>query len=692
MKYIPYLFFFLFCCVACNNHQESQIQVTLEVAGSNRPELEKVLSHFENEKPDKLKLEAARYLIANMGGHTSLQGKRLEVYKKMVREAKKPISKDTLAVIWKRAKAVKGEGMEMEEDAALISSAYLIRHIDQSVEGWLASPWKEQVEFEEFCHTILPYRVNSEQLSAGWVDSLRVRYAPVIKDIKDAKRAYEAVMKKLDKEFRESEVPCPYTPDILTLDNMKIGPCKDQCMLTVAILRALSIPSAYDYVTHWTNYSRVGHSWVTWVYKGETYTWEKKDTVARKANRIPASLMKAEFIPDEDYLYSVDTLKRVSKVYRAGYGPEVAEDVSEVYGLKGYCEIEVPGKVEIAYLCTFRTGKDWEPVDAVYVKRGKCKFEHLGCGTVYLIMEKRGDKLLPLSSPFILREGGKVEWLVADKQVTEEVRLTRKYPLMGHWITQWHKMIGGRIEASNRPDFEQAVVLDSLTETPVYRNLLRNHHLEECFRYVRYVCPENCRTPLAELEFHEASNEMIRNEITLTPTAGDTALSASSDRLRKGKASTLQIERDEALKKGKMVTSVLDDTAQAVSAGVLLKGEPIGSEGLPERSMRQTFDGNLMSVCSTKKKYWVGLDLKKPCRIGDIVLYPKNDGNFIDIGDRYELFYYDKGWVSLGKQTAIDFFLIYRNVPKGALLLLKDYSKGKEERIFIYKQDKQVWG
>ena len=79
MKYIPYLFFFLFCCVACNNHQESQIQATLEVAGSNRPELEKVLSHFENEKPDKLKLEAARYLIANMGGHTSLQGKRLEV-------------------------------------------------------------------------------------------------------------------------------------------------------------------------------------------------------------------------------------------------------------------------------------------------------------------------------------------------------------------------------------------------------------------------------------------------------------------------------------------------------------------------------------------------------------------------------------------------------------------------------------
>lgn len=631
MKYIPYLFFFLFCCLACNNHQESQIQATLEVAGSNRPELEKVLFHFENEKPDKLKLEAARYLIANMGGHTSLQGKRLEVYKKMVREAKKPISKDTLAVIWKRAKAVKGEGMEMEEDAALISSAYLIRHIDQSVEGWLASPWKEQVEFEEFCHTILPYRVNSEQLSAGWVDSLRVRYAPVIKDIKDAKRAYEAVMKKLDKEFRESEVPCPYTPDILTLDNIKIGPCKDQCMLTVAILRALSIPAAYDYVTHWTNYSRVGHSWVALVVDGKTYTWEKKDTLVRPASRIPASVMKAEFIPDEDYLYSVDTLKRVSKVYRAQYGGKIPEDVSAAYQLSGYCEIEVLEGVEVAYLCTFRTGKNWEPMDASYVKRGKCRFEHLGCGTVYLCMKKEGEKLYPLSSPFLLHEGGVLEWLIPDKQAREEVVLTRKYPLMGNWISQWHKMIGGRIEASNRPDFEQVIVLDSITETPVYRNCFRNRSIDRYYRYLRYVCPENCRTPLAELEFYEAFT------------------------------------------------------------GKRLEGKVIAAEALTEKSRQQAFDGNLMSVCSTKGRYWIGLDLGRRCRVGQIVLYPKNDGNFIDVGDVYELFYYDAGWVSLGRKTATDLFLAYQNVPAGALLLLKDYTKGKEERIFLYRKGRQIW-
>lgn len=99
-----------------------------------------------------------------------------------------------------------------------------------------------------------------------------------------------------------------------------------------------------------------------------------------------------------------------------------------------------------------------------------------------------------------------------------------------------------------------------------------------------------------------------------------------------------------------------------------------------------------MSVCSTKKKYWVGLDLNKKYSIGNIILYPKNDGNFIDIGDHYELFYYDNGWISLGKKTASDIFLKYNNAPKNALFLLKNYSKGKEERIFIYKNNKQIWG
>ena len=36
-------------------------------------------------------------------------------------------------------------------------------------------------------------------------------------------------------------------------------------------------------------------------------------------------------------------------------------------------------------------------------------------------------------------------------------------------------------------------------------------------------------------------------------------------------------------------------------------------------------------------------------------------------------------------------YLEYDNVPDNALLLLRNLTKGKEERIFTYEDGKQVW-
>ena len=33
----------------------------------------------------------------------------------------------------------------------------------------------------------------------------------------------------------------------------------------------------------------------------------------------------------------------------------------------------------------------------------------------------------------------------------------------------------------------------------------------------------------------------------------------------------------------------------------------------------------------------------------------------------------------------------YDNVPGNALLLLRNHTKGKEERIFTYENDEQIW-
>ena len=68
------------------------------------------------------------------------------------------------------------------------------------------------------------------------------------------------------------------------------------------------------------------------------------------------------------------------------------------------------------------------------------------------------------------------------------------------------------------------------------------------------------------------------------------------------------------------------------------------------------------------------------------MLLPRNDGNGIYPGDKYELFYFDKdGWTSLGQQVTTEPFLDYLNVPDNALLWLRNLSNGVEERIFTWE-------
>ncbi|HEX7870015.1 MAG TPA: hypothetical protein VF455_07860 [Chryseobacterium sp.] len=71
--------------------------------------------------------------------------------------------------------------------------------------------------------------------------------------------------------------------------------------------------------------------------------------------------------------------------------------------------------------------------------------------------------------------------------------------------------------------------------------------------------------------------------------------------------------------------------------------------------------------------------------------YPEDESNTIIKGDKYELFYWNGNWKSLGIQVAKFNRLYYSNVPKNALYWIKDLTEGKQERIFTYENDQQVW-
>lgn len=54
----------------------------------------------------------------------------------------------------------------------MITADYLIDNIDKAFDAYDSRPWNRYVSFEEFCETILPYRVGQDPLES-WRDIYR---------------------------------------------------------------------------------------------------------------------------------------------------------------------------------------------------------------------------------------------------------------------------------------------------------------------------------------------------------------------------------------------------------------------------------------------------------------------------------------------------------------------------------------
>ena len=131
------------------------------------------------------------------------------------------------------------------------------------------------------------------------------------------------------------------------------------------------------------------------------------------------------------------------------------------------------------------------------------------------------------------------------------------------------------------------------------------------------------------------------------------------------------------------------------SNGKKIEGKIIGTEGEGWALKENVFDGNILTGFGglSPDGNWVGLQLDKPTQVSRIKYIGRNDGNCVEIGDEYELYYWspDGDWQLLGGQKARNNSLLFTNIPSGGLYILKDITKGVEERIFTYENDKQVW-
>lgn len=633
-----WLFFLLPTVVFCQQIREPS---TAEFSWGKE-----VIEHYRLSE-DQEKFKAACLLITSMPGHQAPEGKAFKEYIQKVSLCKIPCSQDTLSSYWKEVVKLYGDRTTYSEDTLLLDKEFLISHIEQSFQAWRNAPWHKDVCFDEFCQYILPYRVSNEKTNCIGRPALTAKYASLIQGETDIVKAFTTICSTMFKRIRQTEPLCPYIPDAHTIDYLQQGNCLQRCVLLTEVLRSLGIPCTIDIVPVWANYSQVGHSWVAMPYKGMNYTWREDDTIARAENPIDASYFKVTYHPtvEDNYPYPVERQKKTAKIYRLRYRennqftssntPKLftlrLDDVSSTYGLTDSVTLSIPMLQDNAsyYLCTFRSGQGWTPIAQTLQKNGKLTFNNIGTGIVYIVSTFKQGILSPSSSPFILEENGTFRFFIPEKEKMNKQRIYRKYPVFSQWTNQWGNMIGGTFEGSDELDFSKTDTLATINSMPFGETIIPIHS-SKIYRYVRYQSTHKSRTPLAELTFFNTDNR-------------------------------------------------------------ILSGIPISHKSL-QKSKERVFDSDISTEGYTKQtNYWVGLDLgdtaNKP--ITSVRFFPKNDGNFVTRGNFYELFYYENGWKSLGERFSVDNYVEY-NIPEGALLWLK-CDTGHEERIFEYKNGRQVW-
>ena len=153
---IAVAFLFLSC--------DRNLTIALEVAGNNRDELEKVISHFK-EDPNPLKYKAAKFLIENMLPRYCFSGKSMDLYEEAyLRMSAYPLQfRDSIFIA--TADTIDFSSKAVQPDIRNLSADFLIKAIDDACDVWSASKWHADYDDSFFFEYVLPYRLLNEQTS-----------------------------------------------------------------------------------------------------------------------------------------------------------------------------------------------------------------------------------------------------------------------------------------------------------------------------------------------------------------------------------------------------------------------------------------------------------------------------------------------------------------------------------------------
>lgn len=524
-------------------------------------------------------------------------------------------------------------------DLKVVKADSLILSLDYSFALRDSLEYLCKYSFEEFCEYVLPYRIANEPLSYYWKWDIS-RWLTIEKGDNISTLA-RSVNKQIDVNTEPEAWGNPLLGYEATISG-KFGKCDDRAILTVMAMRSVGIPSAFDFIPAWGSNNN-GHSVCSiilpnksiLVFQGknddgeDVFLSQKAPKIYRHIYSLQ-STFASENLPS---LFSNLDLIDVTTQHDVGFR-NVTLPISESNSYKAIClSVFSPERwVPVTYTKYCRKHSVFLAIGNGTNTSGypPAKGENIGNGILYLPVWYDNGTIYPAAAPFIVSENGVQK--ISCSNETESIILSRKYPRFNRLFKFADQMVGGIFEGANKPDFSDAVSLYYVTETPLSRLQRIRIPFSKFYRFVRFRKPKGIFS-LGEFRFYDTVGTLIGGTLIADP-----AIEKESD--------LFKICDDDPL------------TYYEVSGGLDL---------------------------------WAGFSFGRSVRIAEIEFCPRNDDNEIFPGDVYELFYWKDEWKSLGEKMATDFVLKYDSVPKGALLWLRNKTKGKEERPFTYENNKQIW-
>lgn len=637
----------IFACKSQIKNLPIGVQKTLVIAAENRKELEKVISHY-SETSDTLKLKAAYFLIENMRYHFTYKGKPLEAFNSIfdkIEEREKfspfignihfPLIDSWADSIIRINGLPHPQVLQKEFDHRIISSKILIENIDCAFIAW-KFPWARHLTFNEFCNYILPYRFQDEPIES-WRAAYMKKFEWLIDSMgnsQDPVRACTIINNDIKKWFRFNEGLTVYPTAIGPIELLKgkMGRCLDQAGIANFAMRAMGIPVAHEVIPQWGDRS-MGHDFSAVLGKNGKFIdflgGELPPGKNEIRNKAPKIFQQLFSVQNQALLHYSDGLSAV-------LGRPFGFDATSMFSNTTDILIQKVKKypANSIFLAVFDDSR-WVPIFAAKERKNTYFFKKMGREIVYLPCLMINNSLSPLSDPVYIDRFGKTHFIHFNKS-TQTVYLERKYPLTK--IKQWWMTLmgNGRFEGANRSDFSDKESLFVIPNSISLKYHISKIDKPKSYRYVRYLFPDSCFGSLGEISF-------FSNQLSMP-----------------------------------------------------IKGSPIKSVKVSDEDIVIAFDGKWDKFIHTPLKddynnQWLGLDLGRRKLITQVGYSPRNDQNNIEKGMKYELFYWNQEWVTLGNKLAKDGYLRYKKVPVNALFLLKNLTAGKEERIFLYENGQQIW-